>query len=55
MKADLLQPDPRQWISSSVIASVEDQYVSQLRAGGYHFNTVRVYLGLRGNFFSRVR
>ncbi|OYQ19284.1 tyrosine-type recombinase/integrase [Elstera cyanobacteriorum] len=50
MKADLLQPDPRQWISSSVIASVEDEYVAQLRAGGYHSNTVRVYLACVAHF-----
>ena len=50
MKSDLLQPEPRRWLSSSVIASVEGEYVARLRAGGYHSNTVRVYLACVAHF-----
>lgn len=50
MKSDLLQPEPRQWLSISVIASAEEGYVAHLRAGGYHSNTVRVYLACVAHF-----
>lgn len=50
MKSDLLQPEPRLWLSSSIIAPAEDEYVAHLRAGGYHSNTVRVYLACVAHF-----
>ncbi|MEP6868955.1 MAG: tyrosine-type recombinase/integrase [Novosphingobium sp.] len=50
MKSDLLQPETRQWLSSSVIASAEEEYVAHLRAGRYHSNTVRVYLACVAHF-----
>lgn len=50
MRSDLLQPEPRRWLSSSVIASVEEEYVAHLRAGRYHPNTVRVYLACVAHF-----
>ena len=50
MKSDLLQPEPRRWLANSVFASVEEEYVSYLRAGRYHPNTVRVYFACVAHF-----
>src|SRR3546814_428009 len=50
MKSDLLQPGPRRWLANSVFASVEEEYVSYLRAGRYHPNTVRVYFACVAHF-----
>lgn len=50
MEPDLLQPEPRRWLSTSVLAAIEGEYVSYLRAGRYHSNTVRVYLACVAHF-----
>ena len=50
MKSDLLQPEPRRWLASSVFAPVEEGYVSYLRAGRYHPNTARVYFACVAHF-----
>ena len=50
MKSDLLQPEPRRWLASSVLAPIEEGYVSYLRAGRYHPNTVRVYFASVAHF-----
>ena len=50
MKSDLLQPEPRRWLASSVLAPIEEGYVSYLRAGRYHPNTVRVYFACVAHF-----
>lgn len=50
MKSDLLQPGPRRWLTNSVFSSVEEEYVSYLRAGRYHPHTVRVYFACVAHF-----
>lgn len=50
MKSDLLQPEPRRWLASSILAPVEEEYISYLRAGRYHSNTVRVYFACVAHF-----
>jgi integrase/recombinase XerD len=50
MDSDLLQPGPRRWLANSVFAPIEEEYVSYLRSGRYHPNTVRVYFACVAHF-----
>jgi integrase/recombinase XerD len=50
MESDLLQPGPCRWLANSVFAPIEEEYVSYLRSGRYHPNTVRVYFACVAHF-----
>jgi len=50
MRTDLLQPEPRLWLSNSIFSSAEEDYVAHLQAGRYNSNTVRVYLACVAHF-----
>ena len=50
MKSDLLQPEPRLWLTRSAMAPIEQEYISYLRAGRYHPHTVRVYFACVAHF-----
>ncbi|MBJ6719543.1 hypothetical protein I2750_04605 [Bacillus sp. PR5] len=50
MKPVILQPGPQAWLSSSVLSSYQDSYVTRLREDRYAHNVIRVYLASVAHF-----